>query len=88
MKLKGKFILRNIMGEAIAIPVGDALLNFNGMIGLNAVGEVIWEGLQEEKPREEILQAILDRFDVSPEEAEADLEDFLHRLRQCDLLED
>lgn len=88
MKLKGTFVLRQIMGEALAIPTGDALLNFNGMICLNEVGEEIWKGLQAEKSREEILRGILDEFDVTPEEAAADLDGFLRMLKENDLLED
>lgn len=88
MKLKGTFVLRQIMGEALAIPTGDALLNFNGMICLNEVGEEIWKGLQAEKSREEILRVILDEFDVTPEEAAADLDGFLRMLKENDLLED
>lgn len=88
MKLKGTFVLRQIMGEALAIPTGDALLNFNGMICLNEVGEEIWKGLQAEKSREEILCGILDEFDVTPEEAAADLDGFLRMLKENDLLED
>ena len=88
MKLKGTFVLRQIMGEALAIPTGDALLNFNGMICLNEVGEEIWKGLQAEKSREEILRGILDEFDVTPEEAAADLDGFLRMLKENDFLED
>lgn len=88
MKLKGTFILREIMGEKIALPVGDSLLNFNGMLCLNEVGEEIWKGLQAEKNRGEILEGILDEFDVTPEEAVADLDSFLRRLKESDLLED
>ena len=88
MKLKGKFILREIIGEVVAIPVGDALLAFNGMICINPVGAVIWQGLQAEKTRDEILEAIVEHFEVSREEAAGDLDDFLLRLKENNLLED
>jgi hypothetical protein len=88
MKLKGEFILREIMGETIAIPIGDSLLNFNGMLCLNEVGEEIWKGLQAGKSKEQILDGILDEFDVTREEAVADLDSFLNMLKESDLLED
>ena len=88
MRLKGSFVLREIMGEMIAIPVGDSLLDFNGMICVNAVGEEIWRGLQVGKSKEELLEGILEKFEVSREEAVADLDDFLHRLRESNLLEE
>jgi hypothetical protein len=88
MKLKGEFVLREIMGEVIAIPVGDAALGFNGMICLNPVGNEIWKGLQADQTREEILEAIVEAFEVSRQEAGEDLDGFLLQLKQCNLLED
>lgn len=88
MKLKEEMILREVAGEIIAIPVGKTALNFNGMICLNEVSAEIWKGLQEEKSKEEILEKILQEFDVSREEAAADLEEFLQQLRQNNLLEE
>lgn len=88
MKLKGEFVLREVAGEIIVIPVGKTALNFNGMICLNAVSAQIWKGLQEEKTKAEILENILQEFDVSLEEATADLDVFLHQLKENNLLED
>lgn len=87
MKLKGEFLVREVAGEIIVIPVGKTALSFNGMICLNAVSEQIWKGLQAEKTRDEILETILDEFEVSREEAAGDLDAFLLHLRDNDLLE-
>lgn len=88
MKLKNEMILREVAGEIIAIPVGKTALNFNGMICLNEVSAEIWKGLQENKSKEDILESILQVFDVSREEAAADLEEFLQQLRENNLLEE
>lgn len=88
MKLKNEMLLREVAGEIVAIPVGKTALNFNGMICLNEVGAEIWKGLQEEQSKEEILERILQEFEVSREEAAADLEEFLQQLRHNDLLEE
>lgn len=88
MKLKGKFILRQIMGEIIVIPVGDSALRFNGMICIDPVGGQIWKGLEAQRTKEEILEDILEEFDVSREEAAADLDEFIFQLRESGLLED
>lgn len=88
MKLKCEFILREVAGEIIVIPVGKTALNFNGMICINAVSAEIWKGLQEEKTKEEILERILEEFEVTYEEAAADLDAFLHQLKENDLLEE
>ena len=86
MKLKGEFLVRDVAGELLAIPVGQTALNFNGMICLNDVSALIWKGLQEGKTKDAILETILNEFDVSHEEAADDLEQFLQELRSNDLL--
>ena len=88
MKIKGEMLIREVAGEIIAIPVGETALRFNGMICLNEVSAHIWKGLQEETSKEEMLNSILQEFDVSMEEASTDLEDFLHQLKENDLLID
>lgn len=88
MKIKGELLIREVAGEIIAVPVGRTALHFNGMVCLNEVSALIWIGLQAEKSREAILKSILEEFEVSPEEASADLDEFLRKLRENDLLED
>ena len=87
MKIKGEFLVREVAGEIIVIPVGRTALDFNGMICLNAVSAQIWSGLQEDKTREEMVEMILEEFEVSREEAASDLDEFLHQLKENDLLE-
>ena len=86
-KLKGEFVLREIMGEMIAIPVGKAALDFNGMICLNDTGRIVFAGLRDQKTKEQILEEILESFDVSREEATADMEAFLLRMEESGLLD-
>ena len=88
MKLKSELLIREVAGEIIAIPVGQTALQFNGMICLNEVSALIWKGLQAGKTKEDLLESILEEFEVSREDAAADLEEFLRNLRENDLLED
>ena len=87
MKLKGEFILREVVGEHVLVPVGETALRFNGIISLNPVSAVIWKGLTQGKDREQLLEAVLDEFEVAAEEAGADLDEFLELLRKNQLLE-
>ena len=40
MKICKEFVLREIAGEAVLVPVGDAAKEFNGLINLNDVAAV------------------------------------------------
>ena len=88
MKLKGEFIIRAFQDDIIAIPVGPTALEINGMIMLNDVSRVIWEHLSTGCSISELTAAVTDEFDVSPAEAEADILEFVEKLRQAQLLEE
>lgn len=88
MKIKGEFVLREIAGDTILVPVGETALSFNGMITMNAIGKLIWNALEQGEGRDQMLQKILERFDVSEETAGGDLDEFLAKLEQAGFLED
>ena len=88
MKLRGEFVVRQVMDCVAAIPVGATALQLNGMILLNDVSRVIWERLAEGATLEQIVMAITDDFEVSNEEAIADVKAFLEKLRQAQLLDE
>jgi len=87
MKLKKEFILREVAGETIVVPVGSMALNFNGIISLDPVGTVIWKALEQGKEREEILNEILENFEVEKEIAETDMDEFLKQLQDNHFME-
>ena len=88
MKLSGEFVVRQVMDNTVAIPVGHTALRFNGMIMLNDVSRVIWECLTQGAQPEAIVAAVTDAFSVDPEEARTDIMEFCEKLRQMQLLEE
>ena len=88
MKLCGEFVVRQVMDNTVAIPVGQTALRLNGMILLNNVSKVIWECLEQDLSLERIVAALTDAFEVSAEEARADVLEFIDKLRDLQLLEE
>jgi len=82
MKVKDGFLLREIAGTNIIVPIGERVIDFKGLMAINELGRYIWEKLQIECTFDEILSAILDEYDIDVESAKADLEDFLARLNK------
>ena len=64
MRIDKEFILREIAGDYIIIPAGKTVLDFNGLITVNEVGVSLWNMLQNEVTFEELVQGILDEYDV------------------------
>ncbi len=87
MKLNKEFILREVAGETLVVPVGSMALKFNGIISLDPVSTLIWKALEQEKNREEILAEILENFEVEKQVAEADMDEFLKQLEDNDFME-
>ena len=88
MKLSGTFVVRQVAGEILAIPIGDTALRVSGIILLNEVSRVIWFCLEQGAQLQDIVTAVTGTFDVSPEEATRNIESFLARLRELNLLEE
>jgi len=70
-------VLRTIAGESVLIPTGKLASVFNGMISLNGVAAFIWEKMEEISDREELVQMILDRYEIDEETARKDVHGFL-----------
>ena len=88
MKLRGEFVVRQVLDSIVAVPVGQTALTFNGMVMLNEVSRVIWTCLAQETTVETIVAAVTDAFDVDAAQAEADVLEFLDQLREIQLLEE
>ncbi|MBR5119886.1 MAG: PqqD family protein [Clostridia bacterium] len=86
MKLKKGFVLREVAGETVVVPV-EAELNFNGMITLNEAAKVLWSVLENETSTEDLVKAILSEFDVDEKTAQNDVDAFVQKLKGLDFLE-
>lgn len=87
LKASDEMLLRNIAGEHILIPVGEVALKLHGMISLSESGLLLWNKLQEESSEEELIEAMLGEYEVDRETAAVDVQEFLNRLRELNLLE-
>ncbi len=82
--IKKGFIVREIAGEFLAVPV-DSTLGGN-IVVLNPVSKFLWDELNEEKTFEELVDALLKNYQVPEQEAEADLKEFLMQMLESGLL--
>ena len=85
MKLKDGFILREVAGEHVVIPTGDAL-DLNMMITLNETGCTLWKRLEQEAELADLTAALLAEYDVDEATAAAAAEQFVAKLNEHDFL--
>lgn len=87
MKIKEGFVLRQVAGSWVVLPVGQASVNFNGMISLNGSGAVLWKVLEKGGDREVMADALLELYEVSREEALGDVDEFIAALTKAGCIE-
>lgn len=87
MKISKSYIIREIAGEYVAVPTGEAAVRFNGLITINEIGAFLWRKLQEETDEAGLLQAVLEEYEVDEATARADIQTFLRTLEQNGILE-
>lgn len=87
MKIKDGFVLRRVMGKAVVVATGEVGDSFHGMIKLNDTAADVWQWLTEGCTTDQLVQNVIEKYDVSPETAAADVKTFLDHLSSEGVLE-
>lgn len=88
MKIKDGFIVREVAGSHIAMPVGERAEEIKGVIELTQGGAILWKKLSEETTLDALVAELLNAFEVDEETARRDTEAFVDNLRKNGLLEE
>ena len=88
MKIKSGFVIREIAGQYMAVPVGERVNDLHGMIALNETGAFIWKLLEDEKTEEDLARALTEEYEVSYEKALEAVREFRELLSSDSLLLD
>ncbi|MBP5773024.1 MAG: PqqD family protein [Eubacterium sp.] len=88
MKIREGFILREVGGQPVVVAVGSASQFFNGMVRLNATSEFLFEKLQKDTTEDELVKAVVDKYDVEEETARKDVQSFIETLAKPGIIEE
>jgi hypothetical protein len=80
------FVFRQIDDETILVPIKDNLGDMGCIYNLNEVGAFVWKHLDGKASLADIKNMILDTFEVSEREADADLSGFVNQLKEIDAI--
>lgn len=80
------FLLREIAGEAILVPIGESAAQLNGMLSVNETFRFLWEQFQEPHTAHEAALAAVEKFSGSPDEIENDVNDYVRESIQHGIL--
>lgn len=87
MKIKEDFILRKVADTYVVVPVNNMTLDFNGIINLNETGAFLFGILQNGAAKEELLEKMLEEYEVSEKKASEDIDKFIQKIKEADLFE-
>jgi hypothetical protein len=82
----GSLVTRQIADETIIVPIRGGVGELNAIFTLNPIGTMIWEMLKVKTADSTIVQRICQEYQVAPEKAKADLDEFLDSLRNAGLI--
>ena len=81
LKIKKGFILRKLGTEHMAVAIGEASKEFNGMIRLNETGSMYWKELENGITKDELVAKTLEQYEgVDEETVQRDVEEFLESI--------
>ena len=87
MKIKEGFILRNVAGSNVVVPVGQATVDFNGMMSLNDTGAFLFDKLTKGTTEEQLISDLMDEYSIDKELATKDVKDFIEKVESEGLFE-
>jgi hypothetical protein len=79
-------VTRDIAGETIIVPVRSHVGDLGSIYTLNEIGSLIWQLIDGKNSVEKIVEAICDSYEVTYDEAEKDIIDFLMSLEAAGLI--
>ncbi len=86
MKIKDGFILREVADSYVVVAVGETVKSFNGVINLNETGALLWKTLEKGAEEKDLVDALLNEYDVERELAENDVKLFIKKLTEAGLI--
>ena len=87
MKIREGFLLRNVAGNNVVVPIGQATLDFNGMMSLNETGAFIFSKMLDGTTKEQLIEDLISEYEVERKIAEKDVDDFIKKVEGEGLLE-
>ena len=81
MKIKSGFMLREIAGQWVIVPLGARVVEFNGIMTLSESGALLWKHLENGATEEQLVAVLRAEYDVDEELAKTDVAKFVREIK-------
>lgn len=87
LKVKSGYVLREIAGNWLIIPVGQRVVECNSIMSVNNSGAILWKSLEKGNDLDGLVQILLTEFDTDENTARTDVNEFIEAVSMKGLLE-
>lgn len=86
MRIKEGFVLKEIAGVNVVVPIASKMISFKAIVSLNESGAFLWKLLETDKTEQDLLTAFLGEYDIDEQTAKTDISQFIENMKKADLL--
>ena len=81
-KIKSGFVTREVGTELVLVPLTGNVAQMNELFTMNETGRFIWENICDDTTIDDMVEKMVETFDVTPEIAEKDITGFLEKMSE------
>ena len=87
MRLKKEFMIREVAGQDVIVATGEEAMKYNGLLTVSPAGRFLLENYQNAQGISDLIQMVLDEFEVDRETAEKDTVGFTNTMLEHGFIE-
>lgn len=87
MKIKDGFMLREIAGQWVVVPLGSRVVEFNSIMTLTESGAILWKLMEKGSGEDEMIKALLAEYDVDESVVRGDVHAFVESIAEKGICE-
>lgn len=88
MRIKDGFVMRDVAGSKVVLPIGERQEEINGIITFNDTGAEIFNMLNGTYTVEEIIEKLAKDYETSYDVVKADVMNLIEKMRSQGLIEE
>ena len=81
-----KYLLREVAGEYLLVPIGESSVQFNSLVTMNETGAFIWKKLDKGMDTEQIAEVLTKEYTISLQQAKNDVIEFINYLKNKSII--
>lgn len=88
MKRKDGYMMREVADNWVVVATGEESKNFNGIVKMNETSAFLFQMLEKEQTKEEMIHALTESYEVGEEKAAEDVDQFCRTLLDAGILKE